>query len=238
MGEKLKKTMETLVTLKVSVVLRLILCIMEVKERILGKATDLFMRYGIRSITMDEIATQLGISKKTIYQFFTDKDDMVQAVIDREIKKNELDCEEYREQAADAIHQVFLSLEGLEEMLKYTNPLMLYDLEKHHPRSYKKLKEYKYNFLYRIIMDNLQWGMTEKLYRNDINFDIVTKHRIESAFLVFNTDLFPHSRYKISEVNYELSMLFLHGIVSAEGKKLIEKYTTERTKKVSHEQKV
>ena len=52
---------------------------MESKERTIQKATDLFMRYGIRSITMDEIAGQLGISKKTIYQFFTDKDEMVEA---------------------------------------------------------------------------------------------------------------------------------------------------------------
>jgi AcrR family transcriptional regulator len=210
---------------------------MEVKDRILSKAADLFMRYGIRSITMDEIATQLGISKKTIYQFFTDKDDMVQAVIEVEISKNELECAEYRQQAADAVHQVFLSLEGLEEMLKYTNPLMVYDLEKHHPRAYKKLREYKYQFLYRIIMDNLQWGVEEEVYRNDIHLDVAAKHRIESAFLVFNPDLFPHTRYKISEVNYELSMLFLHGVVTAKGKKLIEKYTIERNKKVSHEQK-
>jgi TetR/AcrR family transcriptional regulator, cholesterol catabolism regulator len=121
--------------------------------------------------------------------------------------------------------------------LKYTNPLMVYDLEKHHPRAYKKLREYKYQFLYRIIMDNLQWGVEEEVYRNDIHLDVAAKHRIESAFLVFNPDLFPHTRYKISEVNYELSMLFLHGVVTAKGKKLIEKYTIERNKKVSHEQK-
>src|SRR6202000_2790704 len=67
---------------------------MDVKERILSKAADLFMRYGIRSITMDEIASQLGISKKTIYQFFTDKDDLVSAVIEREISANEMECVE------------------------------------------------------------------------------------------------------------------------------------------------
>ena len=196
------------------------------------------MRYGIRSITMDEIAAQLGISKKTIYQFFTDKDDMVSAVIDLEIKKNEMDCIEFRNQSENAVHQIFLALESLEELLKSTNPLMLYDLEKHHPRSYKKLKEFKYEFLYRIILDNLQWGIAEELYRPDIQLDITTKSRIEAAFLVFNLDLFPHSRYKISEVNYELSMLFIHGVVSAKGKTLIEKYTIERNKKLSHEQKV
>jgi AcrR family transcriptional regulator len=211
---------------------------MEVKERILAKAADLFLRYGIRSITMDEIAAQLGISKKTIYQFFTDKDDMVAAVIELEIRKNENECNLFRDQAENAVHQIFLALESLEEMLKYTNPLMLYDLEKHHPRSFRKLKEYKYQFLYGMIAANIQWGMEEELYRPDIQRDIVAKSRIELAFLVFNPDVFPHSRYKMSEVNYELAILFLHGVTTAKGKKLIEKYTTERNKKLSHEQKV
>jgi TetR/AcrR family transcriptional regulator, cholesterol catabolism regulator len=210
---------------------------MDVKERILSKATDLFMKYGIRSITMDEIAAQLGISKKTIYQFFTDKDDMVEAVIDREIGSNEMECMQFRDQSENAVHHVFLAMENLEEMLAATNPLMLYDLEKHHPRSYKKLREYKYHFLHRIIIDNLEAGIREENYRSDMQLDIVAKCRIESSFLVFNQDLFPHNRYKISEVNFELAMLFLHGITTAKGKKLIEKYTTERNKKSSHEQK-
>lgn len=210
---------------------------MDVKERILSKATDLFMRYGIRSITMDEIAAQLGISKKTIYQFFTDKDDMVAAVIDHEIESNEMECMQFRDQSENAVHHVFLAMENLEEMLSCTNPLMLYDLEKHHPRSYKKLREYKYHFLYRILIENLQAGIREELYRPDMQLDIVAKCRIESAFLVFNQDVFPHNRYKISEVNFELAMLFLHGVTTAKGKKLIEKYTIERNKKSSHEQK-
>ena len=196
------------------------------------------MRYGIRSITMDEIATQLGISKKTIYQFFTDKDDMVMAVIDQEIQKNETDCLQFRNDADNAVHQIFLALESLEEMLKSTNPLMLYDLEKHHPRAYKKVKEYKYQFLYQMTVDNLQWGMRDGVYRSDIQIDIVAKNRIESAFLIFNQDLFPHSRYKVSEVNYELAMFFMHGVVTEKGKELIGKYTIERNKKLSHEQKV
>lgn len=226
-----------MVTKKVSIVLSPILEHMEVKERILTKAADLFMRYGIRSITMDEIATQLGISKKTIYQFFTDKDEMVSAVIDMEIHKNEDECNMFRDQSENAVQQIFLALESLDEMLKYTNPLMLYDLEKHHPRAYRKIRDYKYQFLYQTIMDNLQWGIGEKVYRDDIELDITTKWRIESAFLVFNPDVFPHSRYKMSDVNYHLSLLFLYGIVTDKGRELITKYTHERNKKISHEQK-
>jgi len=208
----------------------------EVKDRILIKATELFMRYGIRSITMDEIAAQLGISKKTIYQFFTDKDDMVFAVIEQEIRKNEAECLQYRYDSRDAVHEIFLAVEDLEEMLRYTNPMMLYDLEKYHPRAFQKIRDYKYQFLYEAILENLRKGIEEGIYRPDIQRDIVAKNRIESAFLVFNPDLFPHSRYSMSEVNFELAILFLHSITTEKGKKLIEQYTEERTKKTSHEQ--
>ena len=196
------------------------------------------MRYGIRSITMDEIATTLGISKKTIYQFFTDKDDLVFAVVEQEIGKNEDECLQFRNEATDAIHEIFLAVEDLEELLAYTNPLMLYDLEKYHPRAFQKIKQYKYQFLYDATTENLRRGIEEGLYRKDIQKDIVAKSRVESAFLVFNIDLFPHSRYSMSEVNFELALLFLHGVANEKGKQLIEQYTTERNKKLSHEQKV
>jgi len=122
--------------------------------------------------------------------------------------------------------------------LRSINPLVMYDLEKHHPRSYKRVKEFKNQFLYQVLMDNLQWGVAEGIYRPDLDMEIVVKARIENAFLVFNPDVFPHSRYKVVEVDYELVILYLHSIVTDKGKQLIEKYTTERNKKTSHEQKV
>jgi TetR/AcrR family transcriptional regulator, cholesterol catabolism regulator len=211
---------------------------MEVKERILQKATDLFMRYGIRSITMDEIASQLGISKKTIYQFFTDKDDMVEAVVDAEITQNELKCTRFQDQSENAIHEIFIANEEMEEMLKGMNPLIMYDLEKHHPKSHKKFRDHIQRFMYQAVRENLARGMKEELYRDDMNPDIVARHRIESTFMGFNQDIFPNNRYKISDVCYELSFLFMHGVATAKGKKLIEKYSIERNKHLSHEQKV
>ncbi|HEX3935137.1 MAG TPA: TetR/AcrR family transcriptional regulator [Puia sp.] len=211
---------------------------MEIKDRILAKAADLFMRYGIKSITMDEIATSLGISKKTIYQFFTDKDDLVFAVIGQEINENEMECVQFRETAENAVHEIFLAVEDLDELLRSTNPLVLYDLEKHHPRAFQKIKDFKYQFLHQATVENLRRGIEEGLYRNDLNKDIAAKSRIEAAFLVFNPDLFPHSKYSMSEVNFELAILFLHGVVTEKGKQLIEQYTNERNKKLSHGQKV
>jgi TetR/AcrR family transcriptional regulator, cholesterol catabolism regulator len=197
------------------------------KVRIMEKAKDLFMRYGIRSVTMDEIASQLGISKKTIYQFFTDKDQMVEAVVEVEVDSNQAECLRCHVASDNPIHEIFIVMERSGELLRAMNPLIMYDLEKHHPKAYKKFRDYKYQFMYKMLKDNIELGIKEELYRKEIDVDIIARQRIESAFLIFNQDVFPHSRFKISEVGHELTLFFLHGIVTAKGKKLIEKYSKE-----------
>ncbi len=198
--------------------------IMEPKERILQKAADLFFRYGIRSVTMDEIAGQLGISKKTIYQYYTDKDEIVEGIIDREIVQNECKCDMYFSNSENAVHEIILSLDGMEEMLKATNPLIMYDLEKHHIKAHKKFKNHTGQFWYNIIVDNLERGIKEGLYRPELNKDIVAKYRIESVFISFNQDMFPHNKYMITDVGREIGTLFLYSIATQQGVEMIEKY--------------
>src|ERR1700683_5335247 len=153
---------------------------MDVKERILIKAADLFCRYGIRSITMDEIAGQLGISKKTIYQFFTDKDELVEGVVDQEIQRNELKSVRFRKSSDNAVHEILIAVEEMAEMLKSMNPLIMYELEKHHPKSHKKYRDHINQFMYQACRENLARGTSEDLYRPELNSDIVARNRIES----------------------------------------------------------
>jgi AcrR family transcriptional regulator len=210
---------------------------MDNRERILQKATDLFMRYGIRSITMDEIAAQLGVSKKTIYQFFTDKDAMVEAVVNEEMTRNEEDCRGFSREADNAVHEVFLAMDDVQEMLKVMNPQLIHDLEKHHAVAYKRLKQYKYQFLFAVIKENLERGFREDIYRAGLNADLITRHRIETAFMVFNQEAFPQNKYPLNQTCLELAILYLHSICNTKGKKLIEKYLNERQKTILHEQK-
>lgn len=212
--------------------------IMGHKERILEKATDLFMRYGIRSITMDEIATQLGVSKKTLYQFFADKDAMVEAVVNEETKRNEEGCRQFSARAENAVHEIFLAMDNMQEMLKAMNPQLIHDLEKHHPVAFKRLKQYKYHFLYGMIKENLERGIKEDLYRTDINTDLTVRHRIESAFMPFNQEVFPQNKFPMNQACQELAILFLHSICNIKGKKLIETYLNESQKTILHEQKI
>jgi|SRR6185437_1904712 len=209
----------------------------ENRERILEKARDLFMRYGIKSITMDEIAGQLGISKKTIYQFFTDKDEMVEAVVNEEMSRNEAGCREFIIRAENAIHEIFIAMEDIQEMLKTMNPQLMYDLEKHHPSAYRRIKQHKYQFMYEMIKQNLERGMKEDIYRTNLNPDFTARYRIESAFMTFNQDAFPWNKYPMNQTCHELALLFLHSICNAKGKKLIDKYLNDRPKTPHHESK-
>ena len=201
---------------------------MEIQERILQKATDLFVRYGIRSVTMDEIALQLGISKKTIYQFYADKNELVNAVLEQYLEHNRKCCDRDRQQAKNAIHEIFLAMEMVQEMFENMNTSMLYDLEKYHPKAYQKFEKYKYEFLHRVIRENIEKGIREELYRDDFDKTIITAIRLETMLLPFNQDVFPKNKYNLAQVQQQLMEHYLFGIASVKGHKLILKYKEER----------
>lgn len=204
---------------------------MEVQERIKQKADELFRRYGIRSVTMDEIASQLGMSKKTIYQYCADKDQLVDAVTIDEIQFSQDSCTKDRAASANAIEEIFLIMEFVEVMFRNMNPAMLYDLEKYHPASYKRFLEHKNKFLFEMIRQNLERGIKEELYRPEINVEIMTRFRLESMMLGFNIQLFPPTKFNLAELQQEMIEHFLYGLATLKGYKLILKYKQQRLNK-------
>ena len=96
---------------------------MDLGENIMVKSYELFKRYGIRSITMDEIAVQCGMSKKTVYQAFEDKDSLVSAIMEHNIKMAESNCGKAQQHSENAIHEIFLSLDWVREMFEGVNLL-------------------------------------------------------------------------------------------------------------------
>ena len=136
---------------------------MEIKDRIQEKATELFMRFGIRSVSMDDIATQLGISKKTIYQSYADKDELVDAVMEANIYQTQKDCGICSERSANAVEEIFMTMEMIQEQFRHMNPMIVYDLQKFHIRAYQKLTNHKNEFLLSIIRNNIEKGIQEGL---------------------------------------------------------------------------
>ena len=203
---------------------------MELRERILLKAQDLFHKYGIRSVTMDEIASQLGMSKKTIYQSFADKDELVDATLQQHIDSNKCRCEEDNLKAENAVHEIFLTIDMLEELLADMSPSIFYDLEKFHPKTFAKVTHHRNQYLYKVVKSNLEWGISEDLYRSEIDVEIVTKIRVETMFLPFNQILFPQNKYSLVQVEKETMELFLYGVATTKAHKMINKYKEQRFK--------
>lgn len=195
------------------------------------------MQYGVRSVTMDEIALQMGVSKKTIYQYYADKDELVDAVIMDIITYNQDCCMKDRQLAKDAIHEVFLAIDMMQEMFRNMNPSILFELEKYYPKSFEKFKQYKYSFLYKVLKENIERGIEEELYRSDVEVDVIIKLRLETMMMPFNQILFPKNKYSLIKVETEFTTHFLFGLATIKGHKLITKYQQDRTKKTNTNEK-
>lgn len=209
---------------------------MEAKERIALKAEELFMQYGIRSVSMDDIANNLGMSKKTLYQYFADKDELVEAVVDSHINIVQGDCISCHNEAKDAIHEIFLTMEHIMEEFSNMNPMLLHDLEKFHFKAYRRFREYKDKFLLQIIRNNIEWGIKDELYRPDVDIDILSKYRIESMMIPFNVGLFPPGKYNLASTSGCIIENFTYGLATVKGHKLIQKYKEQHKKNLSYDE--
>lgn len=203
---------------------------MEARERILVKAHELFNRYGFRRVTMDEIALKTGMSKKTIYQSFENKDEIVNAVVEEHINKSCFICEQHTVEAENAVHEIFLNIETIHELIGEMNPTVFEDLEKYFPAVFIKLYQHKNEYLSKKVKDNLISGIKEGYYRKELNIDIITKLRIETVFLPFRQDIFPYGKFNMAEVQKEILEHYLYGLCTPDGEKLIKKYEKQRIK--------
>lgn len=204
---------------------------MEARERILSKSHELFTRLGFKRVTMDEIALRTGMSKKTIYQTFSNKDEIVSAVVEEHINKSVIRCEASSINAENAVHEIFLNIEMVVELMSEMNPAVFEDLEKFFPAVFRKLYQHKNSYIYKKVKDNLEWGIQQGLYREDLNVDVLSKFRVETMFIPFNQAIYPYSKYNLAEVEIETLELYLYGVTNSEGQKLIKKYKEQRVKK-------
>ncbi len=197
---------------------------MDTKSKILNGAEELFFKYGIKSVTMEDIAKHLGISKKTIYQFYSDKNELVEIFMAERLKENEHECRLIAKNAANVIEIFFALMEHLGVMFSNMNPKLFYDLQKYHPTTWKLFKQFKEGFIELMVQDSLKRGMKEGFVRKDINTKIIARLRMEEVEMGFNPELFPPNKFKIIDVQLALLDHFLHGVCTLKGHKLINKH--------------
>ena len=200
---------------------------MSTENQILSESYALFHQFGIKSVTMDDIAKKLSISKKTLYKYHANKKGLVLKIMETQIRETENECIEMCSKADNAIHELLLLMEMVKRIFHNINPSLMYDLQKHHPKSWGLMEIHQNVFLYEMIKVVLNRGVEEKLFRQTLNVKILTKMRLEELKSSFNAEIFPPSEYNMEELQIVMLEHFILGISTLEGHEMAIKYQLE-----------
>lgn len=190
------------------------------KENIITQVGQLYMRYGIRSVTMDEVSRELGISKKTLYQYFKDKEELVDQVVVSWFLKNP-NFGFTNEDGINAVDRVLQLRSHLKKMMKLVHNNIDFDLRRHYPKTYKKLTDFKRKKIYEDNLSVLEQGKKEGLFREDFDSDFIARISVGRFLLIFNPDneLFSEDEVRDFKLFDAIIDYHFHGICTEKGLK-------------------
>ncbi len=195
--------------------------------RIITGAAELFRVYGIKSVTMDSIASHLGISKRSIYERFSDKDTLLFAVLDSMIAKQREKIESILENSPDAISAVFTIIRMGREHAATMNPLISSDLKKYHSKVLKRLSETCGHPDHEAALRILTKGVSQGIFRQNIDTEIVGRAFRGIAGLTGDEELFPPDMFMRSDIMKNVMVNYMRGICTEKGINLIDSMENE-----------
>jgi AcrR family transcriptional regulator len=196
-------------------------------KNILLKVRELYKKYGIKSITMDDVASELGISKKTLYQFVTDKDDLVGKFIDNEIELRQEEINKCFKIGFNAIEELVEISIFMNKMLRDQNPATEYDLRKYYPHHFQKTVKTRRERMYNYVLLNLEKGKEEGLYREDMNEEVIAKLYLSRSENIHFSELFTVEEFTSIKLFVELLTYHVRGIATEKGISILEKKIKE-----------
>jgi len=192
-------------------------------KNILLKVRELYMKYGIKSVTMDDVASEIGISKKTLYQFVTDKDELVGKIIDHEIILRQQEICNCFKVGYNAVEELFEISLFMNKQMREQNPATEHDLRKYYPHHYEKIVKIRKEGIYNYILLNLKKGKTEELYRAEMNEEVIAKLYLSRSEILHTNDLFTVEELTSVKIFRELLIYHVRGIATEKGIEVLEK---------------
>jgi TetR/AcrR family transcriptional regulator, cholesterol catabolism regulator len=188
------------------------------KSTIIQRSENLFFRYGIRSVTMDDIARELGISKKTLYQFFENKNQLLTDMMTEHNNENRDTIVEIQKNAADALDEIQRVTQHVLGELARLSPALMFDLQKYYTELWANVQTISMQHILAHVRHNLERGIEEGLYRPDLNVDVISKLYVSKVYCVIDESIFPQSEYDKKELFLEYIRYHLYGILSEKGR--------------------
>ncbi len=200
------------------------------KDKIVNKAEALFMRFGLKSVSMDDIAREIGISKKTLYQSVDNKEDLIKEIVVKRIETEIEIVDSVNEKAQNAMEEILGFSRQITKELRGISPGVIYELQKYYHEIFKIIESFHNEFIYKTILDNLQRGIEEGIYRKNIKAEIVAKLYVANNILIVDEGAFSLREYHPDELFQEHIRYHIYGVASPKGIKLLDKLSMTNEK--------
>ena len=197
------------------------------QQKLVETAADLFLRYGVKSISMDDISRELGISKKTLYQFVENKRDLVHQVMTAHLDSERCMMDDIRSEARDAVEEMVLIARYVLSIFKQLSPGTMYDLKKYYRKVWDEWEGFHKEHIFTKIKDNLTNGLSQGLYRESINPDVVARLYVAKAAVIKDEELFPPHQFKREDLFLQYVHYHMYGILSEKGRAKFNEYKNQ-----------
>ncbi len=194
----------------------------EMKNKILKGAEGLFLKYGFKSITMDDIARELGISKKTLYQFFEDKTSLVDQTVVRHIGEEERECLKICQETENPVEFMLLITDTFSDLKKQINQSILFDLKKYFKATWEKLNHFRIEFIYNQVLENIINGKLKGYYHQDLDDTLTAKFYIHLVDFMMNPDYYLSDNFDFKTVHSEMMRYHLRSICTEKGMEILK----------------
>ncbi|QKZ11687.1 TetR/AcrR family transcriptional regulator [Spirosoma sp. KUDC1026] len=197
------------------------------KEKIWAEAERLFWQHGVRSVTMEDIARQLGISKKTIYQHFDDKEDILCQIMQSKVDADvaELNC--IADVTLNPIEEMMGMLQMICKKQEHVNPCLFTDVQRYYSRAYQLIRQHVDNHIMKQVVNNILRGKRDGIYRDDINPRVMARIRVEQIELALSTDFTSFDEGSRLDIQRDLTHHFVRGMLTEKGFAIYNEYKND-----------
>jgi len=197
------------------------------KENIIHKSTELFLTRGFKSVTMDDIANEMGISKKTIYKHFTNKTKLVEAVTFHLFDSICCGIDGICEASFNPIEELYDIKMFVMHYLKNEKTAPQFQLKKYYPSIYKVLKIKQFEKMHKSVFESLQKGVKMKLFRSNIDIDFISRMYFNGMYGIKDGELFPQEKFNMEYLMESYLEYHLRAIVTDNGLNILNNFITK-----------
>ena len=196
------------------------------KEQIIRKSTEMFLELGFKSVTMDHLSNEIGISKRTLYEYFSNKENLIRQVSHKLYEEISEGIEAIYSSKKNAVEKHFIIKDFILEYLKYENPGSMYQLSKYYPKIYDRLIIKQYTKMIECVTESIKTGIKEGLFRNTINEEIIARLYYSIMLNFKNVEIFDPKKFNSNVLHETFIEYHIRGICTEKGKLILDQLLT------------